>query len=385
MPASEGGTRESMVARLKKLIAWAVQTRVVRAVQRYSIARGGLLAGGIAYSGLFSISAALTIAISVFMALLGGNDAARQTVFDGIDTALPGLLATDGSDGIVSPDALVQDTAWNAPTIISILVLIWTATTVMAALKNSLRAMFGIVAPPENFLVSKARDLVGYVVLATGILLSAVLGTVAGTLAGEVLEWLGIDGSVGSLGIRLAGLAAALVVDWLVYVMVFRFVAGARPPRQDLFLGALVGAVGAGVMRFAGTSLVGAVDDPVLASFAALVTIILWLNLAARLALLVAAFTANPPAPEKPESPEAVHLYESPNYVTESDPRTQEWDYQPLTGAIVPASGEEDVDEPEPEPYRHGLIGWWQRRRIARLERRLERTKEAYAAGARRE
>src|SRR5690606_27661736 len=159
--------------------------------------------------------------------------------------------------------------------------LIWTATTVMAALKNSLRAMFGIVAPPENFLVSKARDLVGYVVLATGILLSAVLGTVAGTLAGEVLEWLGIDGSVGSLGIRLAGLAAALVVDWLVYVMVFRFVAGARPPRQDLFLGALVGAVGAGVMRFAGTSLVGAVDDPVLASFAALVTIILWLNLAA--------------------------------------------------------------------------------------------------------
>src|SRR5690606_35032317 len=100
--------------------------------------------------------------------------------------------------------------------------------------------------------------------------------------------------------------------------------------------------------------------------FAALITLLLWVNLVARVALMVCAFTANPPAPERPETPEEVHLYSTPNYVTVSDPATTEWEYQPVTGTVLPDETMRPgfEPEPEPEPYRSGLAGWWQRRRI---------------------
>ncbi|GAA4417297.1 hypothetical protein GCM10023169_13250 [Georgenia halophila] len=378
-PADE--KEQGRFARLKAAFDRLRRTRPGRSLDRYTIARGNLLAGGIAYAALFSISAALTISWTAFMAVLGGNAGLRSTVLEAIDDALPGLLkeTADDENGMISPDTLVLDTAITPASIVALIVLVWTSLRVMSALRSSIRAMFGIVAPPENIGISKVRDLLGFVVLAVGILLSSVLGALASTLAETVLGLVGLDGAVTSLTVRIAGLGMALVVDWGVFIMLFRYTAGVRPPRRDLLTGTLLGAVAVGGLRLLGTTLLGTVDDPLLAPFAALVALMLWVNVAARIVLVVAAFTANPPAPVRPESAEDVHLDERPNYVTESVPRTREWDHQPLTGVIEPANAR---PEPEPEPVsepRPGLAARLRRRRIARLERRLTKARKADA------
>ena len=96
------------------------ELRVMRALKRYGTARGNLLAGGIAYSGLFSVAAALTIAWTIFMSLMGSNLALRRNVLNGIDAALPGIIQfSPGDGGIIKPDDLVLNTAINLTSVIA--------------------------------------------------------------------------------------------------------------------------------------------------------------------------------------------------------------------------------------------------------------------------
>lgn len=312
--------------------------RILRANQRYGAAKGALLSGGIAYVALFSIFAALTIAWTVFMAILGNNEELRTAVIESINDAMPGILKTeDNPSGLVSPDSLMLDTALNPASIIAVAVLAWTALSVMHSLKVSLRAMFGIARLPENFLLTKARDALAFIGLALGVLATAALTTVAGTLGSTVLEWLGIEGPIAGWSLRIGSFAIAFAVDWIIIMGLFRYVAGARPPRKDLMLGAAIGALGTSVIRFLGTTAIGSVaDNPMLAPFAAIATLLLWVNLVARIVLLSAAFTANPEPPYVVTVPESIHADDSPNFVTLSVPETTNWNHEPFTGVVVP-------------------------------------------------
>lgn len=357
--------------------------RALRANQRYGAAKGALLSGGIAYSALFSIFAALAIAWTIFMAFLGRNDDLRETVMNGVNEAMPGILETPESpDGLINPDSLVLDTAFNLTSIIAFFVLLWTALSVMHGLKMSIRTMFGIARMPENFLVTKFRDLLGFIGLAVGVLLSSILTTAAGTLGDVVLEFIGISGPIAGWAVRIGTLAVAFGIDWLVIMYLFRFVAGARPPRNDLFMGAAIGAFATSVVRFLGTSAIGSVsDNPVLAPFAALGTLLLWVNLVARLVLLSAAFTANPEPPYVVTSPESIHANETPNYVTLSVPETTNWNHEPFTGVVVP----DMTKAPEYHDYKPDQLPEWhskearkRRKKIAKIQRKLTEQKMAY-------
>lgn len=373
--------------RARRAWAWGRGTRVGRAVARYQVANGGLLAGGIAYAALFSIFAALAIAYTVFMAVLGGNDVLRTTVLSAVSATIPGIIDDGSGTGLLRPEDLVLDTAITPGSVVAALVLLWSALRVMHALKTAVRAMFGIVAPPENPAVAKARDLAGFVVLALGVVLTAGLSLVASAVGGAVLGALGIDGALARSAVAALGLVAAFVVDAAVVVLLLRVTAGVRPPRRDLLLGAVLGAVAAGALRQLGASVVGAAaDNPLLVSFAAIVTLLLWVNILARAFLLAAAWTANPPAPFEVESQEEVHLDERPNYVTESEPDTKDWLHQPVTGTVVPDETlRPGYEPPEREPpARGGPLGAWRRMRVGRLERKAARARQRYEAGTRR-
>ena len=82
-------------------------------------------------------------------------------------------------------------------------------------------------------------------------------------------------------------------------------VCGIRPPRRDLLQGCMLGAFALGVLRQVGTGAVGSVTrNPLLASFAAIAVLILWLHLTSRVVLLVAAWMANPPLPRDVDHPD---------------------------------------------------------------------------------
>ena len=93
-----------MIERVKALVAAGRRTRVGRALIRYGTARGALMAGGIAYTGMFSIFAALVIGMSIMMAMIGNRPAFRAAVVSSVDSLLPGVLDTGDGQGLVTVD-----------------------------------------------------------------------------------------------------------------------------------------------------------------------------------------------------------------------------------------------------------------------------------------
>lgn len=359
--------------------------RIVRAMMRYTTARGNLLAGGIAFSGLFSVAAALTIAWTIFMSLMGSNLALRRNVLNGIDAALPGIIQfSPGDGGIIKPDDLVLDTALNVTSVIAFVVLLWSAIATMAAMANAIRSMFGIWVVKENIGILYLRNFAGFIILVIGVLSSSLLTTAAGVLGNQILEFINVTGTIGGYALRAVTFAVSLAVDMFVIAFLVRVMASVRVIKKDLWVGCFMAAVGTSAIRVLGTSVVGSVsDNALLASVAAIATLLLWLNLGARILLIACTFMANPPRPYRVAEAEELHFTETPNYITLSAPHTLEWNSNPVTGAVAPTrSPEEPEEEEKPLPRWGGLLGNLSRWRAERLERRAKKVKER-AIGAR--
>jgi membrane protein len=288
-----------VVSRVKAVLAWWQRTRAARANARFGAAGGGVLTGGIAYAAMFSLFAGLTIGYTVFMAVLGGNDELRTSVLTTIDANLPGLVKTDGgSGGIIDPSSLVLSRTVGVAGVVAVVVLLVSAISAMAALRTAVRAMFAETGSGGNAVAGKLRELGGFVGMALAILLSAVLSIATSTAADWLLGLIGLDGSsFAAVVARVAGILVAFLVDAATFLLVVVVLGGLRPPWRDLRQGALIAGVGLGVVRVLGTSVVAgsAGSNAVLASFTVLVTLLVWINLIARIVLLAAAWTADPP------------------------------------------------------------------------------------------
>ncbi|MDO4242389.1 MAG: YhjD/YihY/BrkB family envelope integrity protein [Actinomyces sp.] len=336
--------------RLLELAARLRATRAGRALGRYSTGNGALLAGGIAYTGLFSAFAALAIAVSALMGMLRSHDGLRSAVLETVDTMLPGAVDDGSGTGLVTLNELSVSSASSALSVGGVvggLVLLYTATGFMGALTQALRAMFGLLAPAHKPVIAQLWNLVGFVVVVLGVLLTAIASlatAAASSLAGDqtwVPAWLAGGGT------RALAIAVSAVIDGGVLALIIT-ISGVRPPRRDLVLGCLLAAAAFGVMRQLGTGAVASTaDNPLLASAATVAVLIVWLHLASRIVLLVAAWIANPPPAHVVRGPEEDHAGERPNYMTLSVPQTLTWtvqdteppDTEPPDPAASPRSG----------------------------------------------
>ncbi|MDO5721900.1 MAG: YihY/virulence factor BrkB family protein [Actinomycetaceae bacterium] len=359
----------------KALLDWWKHSRIGRGLARYSMKRGNLLAGGISYVALFSISGAVALGWTIFMAVLGGNEELRQSVLDAVNQAMPGLLTNGSEEGLLNPDSLVQQSPFSIGGLIALVILLFSSAKVMTALKMSLWSIFGIVRLPDNAVITKLRDLLGFLVIALGVVVTAVLGILLNTLGSQFLDLVGISGGIGKFAINFGSLLLALLVDVVVFVALLSFVAGLRIPAKDLWIGGTVFGVASGLLRFLGTKVVGAVDDPLLAGFTTIITLLLWINILARVTLMISAWIANPPIAPVPGSQDHMHGKSTPNYVTMSNIDTLDWPHHTMTGDIEP--------DPRYDPESEEIVisdrvwnsteGKWLRKRIETSERRADK------------
>lgn len=291
---SEVRVQAGITEKAKKLALWIQRTRIVRSLMRYSNGRGALLAGGIAYSAIFSLAAALTIGVTVLLGALGRSPRLQDAVFSSIATSLPGVLEWKGSSGILSPSDLVLSTSFSITGIVAIVVLLFSATGVMRAMKSSIRAMFGIDQVPAGAAMEKLRDLLGFVVIALGVGATGILTLMNSIVGKEILLAIGVESAFASLLIRFGSFFISAAIDGLVLWVLIRFVALVRVPKTDLIYGLAIFGMLSTLIRSLGTSVVGAVDNPLLASFAAIATLLLWINLLSRVMLICCSFIANP-------------------------------------------------------------------------------------------
>src|SRR5450756_482083 len=92
----------------------------------------------------------------------------------------------------------------------------------------------------------------------------------------------------------LAGFAVSVLADTGLMIVLLWVVSGVLVPWRDLFQGALVGGVGFSLLKISAAALLPRVTaNPLFASFAIVVGLLIWLNLIARLTLISAAWAAN--------------------------------------------------------------------------------------------
>ena len=312
-------------AKVEALMTAALHTRLGRALERFLAVRSTLLAAGLAYTALFSLTAALTVGWTVFSWLLGEHPELRERVIDAVNTTLPGLLQSpEEPGGLVNPDQLVSDSPFTATSIIAFVVAVFTASAVTAFLARAIRIEFGIDGLKESTLRVALVRLLGIFAMLVSVVMTAGLTMLATALHDHMQERFGnIDSRFSMMDVWT--FLIPFIVDSLVFVIMVRLVAGVRPPRKDMLQGAVITSAGAGLLRAMGSSLLSRSDDPALAAAASVVTVVLWVNIAAMIMLFACAWTANPPAAIEHKAVIHDHGRANPNYVTLSDPSTFKW------------------------------------------------------------
>lgn len=274
---------------------WWNDTRAARTLSWYGARNGGQLCGGIAYSALFSLFGALTIGWTVFSRSLGRNEELRGAVLDQVGQWIPGLVG-DGEGYVISPDSLIISGGFSWAALVAGFVFLFSALGAMGALRGSIRTMFAIPPTTDNAIKSRAGQLVGFALLGLGILVSAASSVAVHSVGAVVESWFGGNQAVGWL-VRIGGAAVGVLLDALLVAGMIVWIGGAHPRRRDLLWTCLAVGVVAGVLRWAGTSIVvgSAGANALLAPFAAIVTILVLINFLSRVLLTACAWLYNPP------------------------------------------------------------------------------------------
>jgi len=275
---------------LKSVIAWVLRLKIVRSYLLYSERRGAMLADSITYRALFSVFAGLLLGFSIASIWLAGNPDAWKAILDAIDSAVPGLV---GPDGVVEDPTTIEPTGFSIAGIISLVALVGAALGAIGSLRTAVRSISGTVQDDVLFLWVILRNLALAIGIAVAFIAAAAVTFLARIGLGFITDLLGLPtDSVGAVwGIRIVSLLVVFALDVLLIFGIYRLLSGRRAPARSLWAGALLGGAGLLVLQELSSLFVGgATSNPLLASFASLLALLIWMNLSTQVILISCAY-----------------------------------------------------------------------------------------------
>jgi len=288
-PDRAGGGLAAVTA---ALIRRLLRLRIVRAALLYSARRGPVFADAVTYRALFSIFAAVLLVFSAAALWLSQDSVAWTAVVSAIDAAVPGLIATDTSTGIIDLDLISAPAGLSIAGAISLIGLIGSALGAIGSMRTAVRAISG----------TETADAVWYRVILRNVLLALIigvtfLGAAALTFAGQlIVGWLaellgvGQDAPAVFWTVRLLSLLVALTLNTVLIAAVHRMLSAVAATARALWPGAAAGGAALLVLQeLSGLFVGGAKANPLLATFASLLALLLWLNLSTQVILLASA------------------------------------------------------------------------------------------------
>lgn len=275
---------------VQRITAKALTFRPVRAFLLYQEANGSALADSITYRTLFSVFAGVLLGFSLAALWLAGNPDAMNSLIVAVNNAVPGLI---GEKGLISPDSIQAPAGLSIAGAISFVGLIGAATGAISSLRFAMRTIAGTLGDELFFVWQILRNL--GLALGIGLLLAASAGmTFAGTAGiGLLADVLHVPDKslLVTVGARVVTILAVFILDTLIIVALYRVLSGLRAPSGALWGGAIVGAIGLVILQqLSGLFVRGASSNPLLASFASLIALLLWLNLSAQVILIATAY-----------------------------------------------------------------------------------------------
>ena len=281
-----------MKAFVARAIRWMLTLKLVRALLLYSERRGPQLADSITYRTLFIVFAGVLLGFSFAALWLSGNPDAYQALVGAVNQAIPGLIGTDG-EGLIDADAIQAPAGLSITGAIATVGLVGAAIGAIGSLRLAIRSIADRTTDDLMFVWVLLRNLGLAIGIGAGLVASAA-ATILGTAGvGIVTDWLGRpdEGPLEVLLTRLVTIVAVFALDALVVAAAFFLLSGVKPSGRALWSGALLGAVGLTVLQqLSGLFVGGASSNPLLASFASLIALLLWINLSAQVILIASAY-----------------------------------------------------------------------------------------------
>jgi membrane protein len=284
------------VRRVNRWWRWVSNLKPYRVWIQFSHHDGNLRTAGMSYQSLFAIFAALWVGFSIAGYWLTSNKQLFGALVDIINDAVPGLIAAGGKKGVISQETLQSlGTTFGWTSIIALIGLLWTAVAWLYYTRQAVRAMFSLERDERNYVLQKITDLGLAVVFGVVLIVSASVSVLTTEAITFVLGLFGIGGGSfwENLLARVIGFAISVALNYFVLVSMYRVLSRVVIPWRFLVLGPLLGAIAiSGLSVLGGLLIGGATRNPLLATFAVFVGLLLWFNMICRMILLAAAWIA---------------------------------------------------------------------------------------------
>lgn len=264
--------------------------RPYRAWRLFSDSGGTLSAAGMSFQGLFAVFAGVWLGFQFLGAWLEKSPALFHAVIGFVNAQIPGLIK---SGGPIDPSMLQAITGWGWSSAFAVVLLAWTAIAWLNYTRIAMRRIFDLPTPSVNALLLKAYDFTIAIVFGVFIVASGAASVFFTSFFSDVATALGWtqDGPIHELTIRVGGLIVLYAVDVLVLAALIYLLSGIPIPARRLFTGVALGAIGLdGLKLAAGAALNSTGHNPLFASFAIFVGLLIWFNLACRIWLLTVAW-----------------------------------------------------------------------------------------------
>ncbi len=283
-----------LIASVKLLAARVQRWRAVRVLQLYSRKNGAILAGGLSLTALYSVFAGLYVGFAVAGLVVAKNTDLQRTIAQAVSGYFPGLIDT-GSGGAIDLKALFASHVLGWSGVIALVLLLVTALGWFASARSAIRAMFDL--PPDRtlFILLKLKDLG----LATGaavvIIVTAALSVLSTSALDGLFSLVGIDSrtDLARYCARVIGLVIVFAIDAAVLAALIRVMVAVPVPPRRMLTGAILGGVGLTVLQTIGGSIVGGGNrNPLLASFAVLLGLLVYFGFVCQVILIAATWVS---------------------------------------------------------------------------------------------
>jgi len=288
---SESRPQPGLIPRISAAaIRWALARRPVRAVLLYSERRGPMLADSITYRALFSVFAGVLLGFSIAALWLAGNPDAWQAIINAVQSVVPGLI---GEDGVIKTTDLQAPASLSIAGIISLVGLIGAALGAIGSLRTAVRVIAGTTHDDILFVWVILRNLLLAIGIAVAFLAAALLTFVGQLGVTWISDLLGLsaDSVLVGVTVRVLSLLVVFALNTALIIGIFRLLSGVTASSRSLWSGALLGGFGLLVLQELSSLFVGgATSNPLLASFASLLALLIWLNFSSQVILIACAY-----------------------------------------------------------------------------------------------
>lgn len=241
----------------------------------------------LAYFALFSLGPLLLLVVGIGGRILGA-DQTRETVVRQLQPVL-------GNRGASIAETVLNEGTFpgfgSLPAVLSLLLLLLTATAVFANLRGALNAIWSVrpvTGTFKNLLRTRLTAFVMILVVGALILASTVAGTTIAVLTPYLENWL----PGGSLLVRALEIVSSVAVLWLAFAVTFRFVPDAHVAWRDLWVGALFTSILFVLGKFLiGLYLAQSNLDTLYGAAGTLFVFVVWLYYSSQILILGATFT----------------------------------------------------------------------------------------------